>query len=118
MQFSNLSSLRGRQVLAQFHLFILFWDNSKLGLSQQARAVKWNVQLSKSIYDEEYRKLIADLRSERKAVGLTQQVLADQLGKPQSFVAKVEGYERRIDVIEFIHWCRVLGVDVAEMLKT
>lgn len=88
-----------------------------MGLSHQARAVKWNVQLSKSIYDEEYRKLIADLRSERKAVGLTQQVLADQLGKPQSFVAKVEGYERRIDVIEFIHWCRVLDVDVAEMLK-
>ena len=74
------------------------------------------MQLSKSIYDEEYRKLIDDLRAERKAVGLTQQVLADQLSKPQSFVAKVEGYERRIDVIEFVHWCRALGVDPAGLL--
>ena len=74
------------------------------------------MQLPKSIYDEEYRKLIADLRSERKAVGLTQQALADQLGKPQSFVAKVEGYERRVDVIEFVHWCRALGIEPAILL--
>ncbi|MGH1414801.1 MAG: helix-turn-helix domain-containing protein [Pelagimonas sp.] len=73
--------------------------------------------MSKSIYDEEYRKLIDDLRSERKAAGLTQQALADRLTKPQSFVAKVEGYERRLDVIEFLHWCRVLDVDAAEFLK-
>lgn len=75
------------------------------------------MQLSKSIYDEEYRKLIADLRSERKATGLTQQALADKLAKPQSFVAKVEGYERRLDVIEFIHWCRALEVNGAAFLQ-
>lgn len=76
------------------------------------------MRLSKSIYDEEYRKLIDDLRAERKVAGLTQQALADKLAKPQSFVAKVEGYERRLDVIEFVHWCRVLDVDGAEFLKS
>jgi len=38
----------------------------------------------------------------RKAAGLTQQALALRLKKPQSFVAKYEGGERRLDVVEFI----------------
>jgi hypothetical protein len=117
MQFSNLASLRRNQILAQSHYFILFWDNSVSGLSQLARAVKWNVRLSKSIYDEEYRKLIDDLRAERKAVGLTQQALADKLAKPQSFVAKVEGYERRLDVIEYVHWCIALKISASAILR-
>lgn len=75
------------------------------------------MRLSKSIYDEEYRKLIDDLRSERKAAGLTQQALADKLAKPQSFIAKVEVYERRLDVIEFVHWCRALKIDASAILR-
>lgn len=67
--------------------------------------------MAKSIYDDEYRKLIGMLRSERIAAGLTQQQVADRLGRPQSFVAKVEGCERRLDVVEFLHLCRVLGVE-------
>ncbi|MDF3907265.1 helix-turn-helix transcriptional regulator [Paracoccus sp. AS002] len=69
--------------------------------------------MAKSIYDEEYRRLIDAVRSARKKAGLTQQALADRLGRPQSFVAKVEGYERRLDIIEFLHVCRALGVDPA-----
>ena len=38
----------------------------------------------------------------RKAAGLTQHALARRLKKPQSFVAKYEGGERRLDVVEFI----------------
>jgi len=34
--------------------------------------------------------------------GLIQQQLAERLGRPQSFVAKVEGGEWRIDVAELI----------------
>ena len=97
---------------------ILFWDNSKTGLSPSAWPVKWNVRLSKSIYNEEYRKLIDDLRSERNAAGVTQQVLADKLSKPQSFVAKVEGCERRLDVVEYLHWCRALGVDPSKLISS
>lgn len=67
--------------------------------------------MAKSIYDDEYRTLIGLLRSERIAAGLTQQQVADRVGRPQSFVAKVEGCERRLDVVEFLHLCRALGVD-------
>ncbi|MFN8684169.1 helix-turn-helix domain-containing protein [Paracoccus sp. P2] len=71
--------------------------------------------MAKSIYDEEYRRLINAIRSTRKEAGLTQQMLADRLGRPQSFVAKVEGYERRLDIVEFLHVCRALGVEPASI---
>jgi len=74
--------------------------------------------LSKSIYNEEYRKLIDALKSARITAGMTQQQVADALGKPQSFVAKVEGYERRLDVIEFWRISALLGIDQIGLLKT
>lgn len=49
---------------------------------------------------------------------MTQQQVADALGKPQSFVAKVEGYERRLDIIEFWRISALLGIDPIELLKT
>lgn len=52
----------------------------------------------------------------RKAKGLTQAELATALGKPQSFVAKYENGERRIDVIEFVDITAVLGVPTADLL--
>ena len=42
----------------------------------------------------------------RKAAGLTQHELAKRLRRPQSFVAKYEGGERRVDVVEFIEFAR------------
>jgi transcriptional regulator with XRE-family HTH domain len=72
------------------------------------------VRLSKSIYNEEYRNLINALKSARISAGMTQQQVADALGKPQSFVAKVEGYERRLDVIEFLKVGTALGLSKNE----
>lgn len=52
----------------------------------------------------------------RKAKGLTQGELADALGKPQSFVAKYENGERRIDVVEFVDITAVLGIAANDLL--
>ncbi|BAQ68047.1 DNA-binding protein [Rhodovulum sulfidophilum] len=46
----------------------------------------------------------------RKGQGLTQQELANRMDRPQSFVAKVEGGERRLDVVEFVQWTIALGI--------
>ncbi|WP_235526204.1 helix-turn-helix domain-containing protein [Caulobacter sp. Root1472] len=46
----------------------------------------------------------------RKSYGLTQRELAARLGKPPSFVAKIEVGERRVDVVEFIAISRAIGV--------
>ncbi|MBN9787669.1 XRE family transcriptional regulator [Pseudonocardia sp. TMWB2A] len=52
----------------------------------------------------------------RKAKGLTQAELAETLNKPQSFVAKYENGERRIDVVEFVDITAALGVSAADLL--
>ena len=46
----------------------------------------------------------------RLSAGLTQQQVADALGRPQSFVAKYENGERRIDIVEFVEICEVIGI--------
>jgi transcriptional regulator with XRE-family HTH domain len=53
----------------------------------------------------------------RKNAGLTQHDLADRLHKPQSFVAKYEGGERRIDVVEFVTICRAIGSDPVKIAQ-
>jgi transcriptional regulator with XRE-family HTH domain len=67
--------------------------------------------MAKSIYSKRHQRLCELLWETRNEAGLTQQDVADRLGKPQSYVAKVEGGERRVDVIEFIELCEVLGVE-------
>jgi transcriptional regulator with XRE-family HTH domain len=69
-----------------------------------------------SIYTQEYQQLISLLRAARQEKGLTQQQLASALNRPQSFIAKVENGERRLDVIEFAHLARLLSLDPADVL--
>ena len=57
------------------------------------------------------------MRQARKKAGLTQQDLSKRLGKPQSFVAKYEGEERRLDVLEFITTARAIGAGPIRLLK-
>jgi transcriptional regulator with XRE-family HTH domain len=53
----------------------------------------------------------------RDRAGLTQQQLANRLGTHQSFIAKYEGGERRLDVIEFLAITRAMGADPVRLLK-
>lgn len=53
----------------------------------------------------------------RHEAGLTQLELAKRLGRPQSFVAKYEGGERRLDVIELLSIFKLLDVDERPVLK-
>ena len=53
----------------------------------------------------------------RKRAGLTQQDLATRLARTQSFVAKYEGGERRIDVVEFVAICRAMSAEPVGILK-
>jgi transcriptional regulator with XRE-family HTH domain len=73
--------------------------------------------LTKSIHSKAYRQLVELLRRERVNASLTQQDVADRLGKPQSYVAKIEGAERRIDVIEFLALAKAIGADAAAIVK-
>jgi len=58
------------------------------------------------------------LTAARKSAGVTQQQLADKLEKPQSFVAKYENGERRLDMAEFMTIAEELGLDPVKILKS
>jgi transcriptional regulator with XRE-family HTH domain len=73
--------------------------------------------MGKSIHSPEHQKLRELLIAARKKAGLTQAEVAERLGRPQSFVAKYEGGERRLDVIEFIAVARALQADPARALE-
>ena len=69
------------------------------------------------MYTNQYHRFRALLIQARKAAGLTQVKLAEQLKRPQSFVSKVERGERRLDVIEFLEVARALRLDVRAFLQ-
>lgn len=73
--------------------------------------------MSKSIHSTAYKLLCTLLIRQRKNKGLSQYDLAAHLKRPQSFIAKIEGGERRIDVIEFLEVANALGADPCEILK-
>jgi transcriptional regulator with XRE-family HTH domain len=57
------------------------------------------------------------LKQARLAAGLRQLDVALQLAKPQSYVAKIESGERRLDFIEVLDLCATIGLDPCELTK-
>lgn len=73
--------------------------------------------MAKTIGSKRHKALIALLIKERKAAGLNQTELAKALGQYQSFVARVESGERRVDVIEFLDIAKAIGFDPKIAIK-
>ncbi len=63
-----------------------------------------------SIHDVRYKNIIIGLIRTRESLNITQVQLALTLKKPQSYVAKVENFDRRIDLIELLDWLDALNI--------
>ncbi|RWQ17651.1 helix-turn-helix transcriptional regulator [Mesorhizobium sp.] len=74
--------------------------------------------MPKSLRSPRHQRFLAQLISLRKAKGLTQTQVAEKLGRPQSFVAKYEGGERRLDMIEFLDVAAALDADPCQLLSS
>jgi transcriptional regulator with XRE-family HTH domain len=59
------------------------------------------------MYVRQYRVFIQRLKQARQESGRTQTEVAALLGKPQSFVSKIESGERRVDFVELQYLCRI-----------
>ena len=66
---------------------------------------------------QKYEFLRSELKKTRLAGKLLQQDLAEKLKKPQSYIFKVESGERTLDVLEFLSYCKALGVEPIKWLK-
>lgn len=72
--------------------------------------------MAKTIRSSGHEALRDALIAARNQAGLTQAALAKRLKCHQSFIARVESGERRIDVVELIVLARALGVDPGALL--
>lgn len=75
-------------------------------------------RLPKSIYTDRHKQLCEMLKVQRKAAGLTQTVVAERLGKPPSYVAKYEGGDRRLDILEFLDIAAAIGFDPCKFIRS
>jgi transcriptional regulator with XRE-family HTH domain len=57
------------------------------------------------------------LAEQRKRAGLTQAQVAAKLDEHQSFVARVESGQRRIDVVELLDFAEAIGFSPALLLR-
>jgi transcriptional regulator with XRE-family HTH domain len=61
--------------------------------------------------------LLQSLRQIRHEAELTQEDLAERLGRPQSFVSKYETGERRLDVLELYEVCTACGITLSKFAR-
>ena len=73
--------------------------------------------MSKSVYTKDYKEIINRLKQARIEIGLSQQAVADKLGKPQSYISKIESGERRLDVAEMKKFSEIYRKSVDYFLK-
>lgn len=68
------------------------------------------------VVSPDYRAAIAVLRDTRTGLGISQRELARRLGKPPSFINKIEQLERRLDILEFIAIAEAMGLTAEGLL--
>ncbi len=73
--------------------------------------------MAKTLGTPRHKALIALLIEKREAAGLTQTELAAKLGEYQSFVARLESGQRRVDVVELLEMAAILGFNPNEALE-
>jgi transcriptional regulator with XRE-family HTH domain len=72
---------------------------------------------SRAYWSAGYRRFRERLIEGREQAGLTQREAAKRLGRSQSFVAKSENGERRVDVVELAEYARAYEVPLTFFLR-
>lgn len=72
--------------------------------------------MKSSPYSSHYEKLRTWMKEQRDASGLSLRDVAEAMGRHHSVVGKMEQDRRKIEILEFVRYCQVLGVDPHEGL--
>ncbi|HDL2136857.1 TPA: helix-turn-helix transcriptional regulator, partial [Mannheimia haemolytica] len=70
-----------------------------------------------SIHSSEHIWLRELFLKRRLELGLTQRTLGEKMGVLYSFIGKVETGDRRLDIFEFIAYCKGLDLDPLSVLQ-
>ncbi|HDL6025190.1 TPA: helix-turn-helix transcriptional regulator [Mannheimia haemolytica] len=70
-----------------------------------------------SIHSSEHIWLRELFLKRRLELGLTQRTLGEKMGVLYSFIGKVETGDRRLDIFEFIAYCKRLDLDPLSVLQ-
>ncbi len=73
--------------------------------------------MKSSPYSPHYEKLRAWLKQRREDSSLTLRQASKELGRHHSVVGKMEQERRKIEILEFVNYCKVLGADPHEGLE-
>lgn len=73
--------------------------------------------MEKNVHTERQKLLSVMLKDERLSANLTQEQLAKRLSVPQSFVAKYELGDRRLDVFELMDLLESIGTDKLDFVR-
>lgn len=71
----------------------------------------------KTIHTKEHVALRELLKKQREKLGLTQRDLGERLRVHHTMIGKVETGDRRLDVIEFVDYCKGLEIDPCEFFN-
>lgn len=72
----------------------------------------------KTIYNQRYRLMVSLMRGVRESANVTQETLAERLGRSPSQVSKWERCERRIDLGDLDEYLSAVGADIVEFTAT
>ncbi|MBI3305646.1 helix-turn-helix transcriptional regulator [Candidatus Nomurabacteria bacterium] len=73
--------------------------------------------MKKSIFSQDHKYLINQLKKARVEVGLEQEEVARVLRKTQSYVSKIESGQRRIDIVQLKQFARLYKKPINYFLK-
>lgn len=74
-------------------------------------------KLTKSLHSPLHDAFVEMIRDARLEAGLSQIDAAAQLGVRQSFISDIERGERRVDVVEFVKFCRAYSIDAGAFFE-
>ena len=73
--------------------------------------------LRNSIYSQQSANFRELMVSQRKLLNLSQKGLSEKLGVHHSMIGKIEVGDRRLEILEFINYCKALEVSPCDMIK-
>ena len=73
--------------------------------------------MSKTIYSKDHKFLTEQLKKARIKAGFDQEKAAEQLGKTQSYISKIEAGQRRVDVVQLKEFAKAYKKSLDYFIK-